>query len=111
MRTLKPEVFSPDEAIQRLAEEIEKSAEYDVHEAYYEIFPDERATKTAECRAIDELKTTILNYLRREALPEELVALLNVVYPEYRQVWYDEEDDRLHCELDPVDDSYDSEFR
>ncbi len=73
-----------------MAEATEKIARADeLVEIYAEMFP-ERTTPTAP------LARDIVEHIRHGLLPEETVDLWNVVFPEDRNVWYDEEANAIH---------------
>lgn len=81
--------LSTSEATERLAKDIEKARRTALAEIYAELFP-EKAPVT-EPSAAD-----LARYVRSGLEAEELVDLWNVVFPADRNVWYDEEDERIH---------------
>lgn len=77
------------EAAERLASGIEQARPSALPEIYAELFP--------ETPPVAELSQAALaSHVRSGLKAEELVDLWNVVFPADRNVWYDEEDDRIH---------------
>jgi hypothetical protein len=82
---------SKDEAIDRLVKAVEQARADDLAEIYTELFPD-RQTPDATGPALARLVRQIVDHIRQGIEPEEIVDLWNVVFPEDRHVWFDEED-------------------
>jgi hypothetical protein len=74
------------EATEKIARAIEKATADELVEIYAELFP-ERTTPPAPVAG------DIVEYIRHGLLAEEIVDLWNVVFPEDRDIWYDEEKD------------------
>ncbi|RCS55918.1 hypothetical protein DTL42_00570 [Bremerella cremea] len=81
--------LSTSEASELLAQGIEKAKPTVLREINAELFPEEVANKT---RTVSELTS----HVRGGLTAEELVDLWNVVFPAHRNVWYDEEDMKIH---------------
>jgi hypothetical protein len=81
--------LSTNEAAQRLAKCVEEAKPSTLTEIYAELFPE----KTA---ATNPSATDLARYVQSGLEAEELVDLWNVVFPEDRNVWYDEEDEKIH---------------
>jgi hypothetical protein len=79
-----PEI-SKGEATERLVKRIESVAPDYLSEIYSELFPEK--TPPLELVADD-----ITKHIKKGLEEEEIVDLWNVVFPEDRNVWYDEED-------------------
>ncbi len=80
-------VLSKTEALEKVAQGVEAARGSDLPEIYAEIFPENTgAVPTA---------TEIARSVREGLEAEEIVDLWNVVFPEDRQVWYDEEADSI----------------
>ncbi len=80
--------MSMPEATERIADGVEKADPSYVPEYYAEIF---YGTPPAEAPPAHEFAEII----RGGLAPEEIVALWNVVFPRDRNVWYNEEEDRI----------------
>ena len=76
--------LSRSEATERLAKGVEKAKPSHLEEIYAELFP-ENTSPTAP------VASEIVNHMRSGLEAEEIVDLWNVVFPEDRNVWYDEE--------------------
>lgn len=81
--------LSKSEASEKLARGVEKAKPSDIPEIYSELFP-ERASATPS------VASEIATYIRSGLEAEEIVDLWNVVFPEDRNVWYDEEAKSFH---------------
>ncbi len=78
-----PEI-SEAEAAEKLAKCVEKVRPSHLPEIYSELFP-ERPSPTRV------VASDLAKHIRSGLEPEEIVDLWNVVFPEDRHVWYDEE--------------------
>lgn len=72
------------EAAERLAKAVEKARPSDLAEFYSKLFP-EKPSPTPPIASV------LAQHVRSELEPEEIVDLWNVVFPEDRHVWYNEE--------------------
>ena len=87
--------LSANEAAERLAKAVEKSKPTALTEIYAELFPERPAA--AQPSAADLAK-----HVRTGLEAEEIVDLWNVVFPADRNVWHDEEDDKIHYNEEAV---------
>ncbi len=83
--------LSKDEAADKLARGVEKANSSDLPEIYSELFP-EKPSSTPP------VASEIVEHIRSGLEAEEIVDLWNVVFPEDRNVWYDEEAKAIHYE-------------
>lgn len=81
--------LSTNEAAERLAKVVEKAKPPTLAEIYAELFPEQPAAATPSAADLAQL-------VRSGLAAEELVSLWNVVFPPDRNVWYDEEDEKIH---------------
>ncbi|MEX0793718.1 MAG: hypothetical protein WD045_11310 [Pirellulaceae bacterium] len=81
--------LSTNEAAQRLAKGVEAARPSALTEIYAELFPEKVATTNPSA-------TDLARYVQSGLEAEELVDLWNVVFPEDRNVWYDEEEAKIH---------------
>ena len=77
------------EAAERLAAGVEKAKPSDLPEIYAELFPERPPGATP-------VAIEIARQIRNGLEAEEMVDLWNVVFPEDRNVWYDEEARAIH---------------
>jgi hypothetical protein len=84
-------VVERGEAVEKLANAVERAPASDLAEIYSELFPD-RPTPDATGGAAPSLARQIVEYIRHGVEAEEIVDLWNVVFPRDRNMWYDEED-------------------
>jgi len=87
--------LSTNEAIERLAKSVEAAKPTALAEIYAEIFPEKTAT-------VSPSAANLAQHIRRCLESEEIVDLWNVVFPADRNVWYDEEEDKIHFNEEAV---------
>jgi hypothetical protein len=81
--------LSNAEAVERLSAGVERARPSDLPEIYAELFP-ERPLGTTP------VASEIARVIRGGLEAEEMVDLWNVLFPEDRHVWYDEETRAFH---------------
>ena len=82
-------VLSTREAAERLVKGVEAAKPTTLGEVYSELFPEQASVSHPAARDLVE-------HIRRGLAAEEIVDLWNVVFPDDRNVWYDEEDKAIH---------------
>ncbi len=82
-------VLSKTAAAEKLAHGVEKAKSSDLPEIYSELFPDKHSP-------VPVVASEIAKLIRSGLEAEEIVDLWNVVFPEDRNVWYDEEAKSIH---------------
>ncbi len=87
--------LSTSVATEQLANGVEKAKPTALSEIYAELFPEKSSVSTMSA---DDL----VRYIRSGLEAEELVDLWNVVFPADRNVWYDEEDEKIHYNEEAV---------
>lgn len=88
-------VLSREEAAKRLVEGVEKARPSELPEIYSELFPDEPPPRSL-------VASDIAGLIRGGLEAEEIVDLWNVVFPEDRNVWYNEETEAIHHDEEMV---------
>lgn len=81
--------LSTNEAAERLAKVVERAKSATLTEIYAELFPEKPAAAAPPAAELAQ-------YIRSGLMAEELVDLWNVVFPEDRNVSYNEEDEKIH---------------
>jgi hypothetical protein len=81
--------LSTHAAAARLAEVVEKSKANALGEIYAELFPE-------KCSPSSPDANDMARHIRNGLEAEEIVDLWNVVFPEDRNVWYDDESKAIH---------------
>lgn len=81
--------LSTSEAAERLAKIVENSKPAALPEIYDEIFPEMPVPATLSA-------AELARHVRGGLVAEELVDLWNVVFPADWNVWYDDEDEKIH---------------
>ena len=80
--------LSQKDAIETLATVAEQAKETVLAEVYAELFPDKPGASQPSA-------TELIRHIRAGLYPEEIVDLWNVLFPKDRNVWYDEEEDKI----------------
>ncbi len=88
-------VLSSHEAIERLAQSVEAAKPTTLAEIYAEIFPEK-----AEVASVSA--AYLAQHIRSHLEAEEIVDVWNVVFPAHRNVWYDEEEDKIYYNEEAV---------
>ena len=83
-------VIRKNEAIEKLARAVEGASSDSLVEIYTELFPEKIAPDTTGMERT-AVAIQLGEYIRNGLEPEEIVDLWNVVFPEDRNVWYEEE--------------------
>jgi hypothetical protein len=81
--------LSREEAAEKLAKGVETAKPSELPEIYAEIFPEKPAGAAP-------VASDIARHIRSGLEAEEIVDLWNVVFPQDRNVWYDEEAKSIH---------------
>jgi len=88
--------ISVDAAAEKLTHAIEDMHADNLLQVYNELFPDEPATEDEAYDDVTHLVEQISDHIRKGLEPEEIVDLWNVVFPQDRGVYFNEEDNLLH---------------
>ena len=83
-----------DEAVERLAKAVEKASSDDLLQVFTELYPAKPLPDASGSKA-KLLAMKLAAHIRNEIEPEEIVDLWSVIFPEDRNVYWDEEDDAL----------------
>jgi hypothetical protein len=81
--------LSKDKAMEELAAGVEKATATALAEIYNELFPEKPVASKPSA-------ADLAKHVRNGLEAEEIVDLWNVVFPADRNVWYDEEDGKIH---------------
>jgi hypothetical protein len=81
--------ISIDIAARRLANAVEQARPTELTEIQAELFPEGLASNSPSA-------ADLARHVREGLQPEEVVDLWNVVFPEDRNVWFNEADDNLY---------------
>jgi hypothetical protein len=77
-------------AVEALTAEAARAHTDDLVEIHNELFPEEPTTEQAANEDLDGLRAKVLSHMKSLEI-EEILGLWGVVFPQDRQVWYDEE--------------------
>jgi hypothetical protein len=87
--------LSMDEATERLARAVEKASPDQLKVFYDDLFPYQPIPSPLRAEEI-------VRYIRAELDPSEAVDLWHVVFPQDRNIWYDEEEEVIHVNGEPL---------
>ena len=87
-----------DAAVEKLAHTVAEMRADDLVQVYNELFPDHPVTEVEAGADMRPLSEKIERRLASGVEPEEVVDLWNVVFPESRDVFFNEEEDVLSFE-------------
>lgn len=87
--------LSTIEAAEKLAKVVEKAKLCSLVEIHAELFPEKSAAESPSA-------ADLAQHVRCGLVAEEIVDLWNVVFPADRNVWYDEEDEKIHFNEEAV---------
>jgi hypothetical protein len=89
--------ITKDQALERLAGEVrEKFGPDELLEVYNEVFPDDPRTEADAHKDTGPLIAKLVDHIRGGREMEEIVDLWGLIFPRHRNVWYDDEAERIH---------------
>jgi hypothetical protein len=87
--------ISKKKAVEALVAEAAKAHADDLVEIHNELFPEEPTTEQAAGRDLAALRAKVLAHMKSLEI-EEILGLWGVVFPQDREVWYDEEKQKFN---------------
>lgn len=87
-------------AVERIVSQIQPLGRDDLVEVYNEVFPHESVAMDDEIEDA-RLLTEVMNHVQEGLEVEEVIDLWNVVFPQDRNVWYDEEATNIRYNEEP----------
>jgi len=88
-------IVTQDQALELLAAEVRKFDTDELLEVYNEVFRNTPRTEQEAKEDPQALVARLVDHINGRAI-EEVVALWGVIFPRHRNVWYNEEDDRIY---------------
>jgi hypothetical protein len=90
-------VVTKEQALELLTNEVrEKLPADEVLEVYNELFPDKPYTEEEAQEDVTPLIEELVDHIHREQGIDEVMELWGLIIPKHRNIWYDEEEDRIH---------------
>src|SRR5262249_52526612 len=90
-------VVTKDKALELLTNEVqEKLGADELREVYNEVFPDDPYTEEEAPEDVRPLVEQIVGHVNSGLEIDEVIDLWGLVFPRHRNVWYDDEEERLH---------------
>jgi hypothetical protein len=90
-------VVTKDKALELLTNEVqEKFGADELLEVYNEVFPDEPYTDEEAHEDVTPLIEQLVDHVNSGLGVEEVIDLWGLIFPRHRNVWYDDEEERLH---------------
>ena len=87
--------FTMREATETLARAVEKAGPDELEVFYDDLFPEQPIPSPVRAEEI-------VRYIRHELEPSSAVDLWHVVFPQDRNIWYDEEEHVIHVNGEPL---------
>lgn len=84
------------QAVDRLTHAIKKGNSYDLVEIYNELFPEKPTTEDEAIADPSGILNKVIAHIELGLEDQEVLDLLHVVFPLYREVWFDEEEGLVH---------------
>jgi plasmid stabilization system protein ParE len=89
--------ITKDQALERLAGQVrEKFGPDELLEVYNEVFPDDPRTEEDAHKDTRPLIEKLVDHIRGGREMEEIIDLWGLIFPRHRNVWYDDEAERIH---------------
>jgi hypothetical protein len=86
-----------EQAVDLLTKQVEEHFGVDeLLEVGNELFPDEPFTEEEAHEDPTPLVELIVDHLNSGLEPEEIVDVWPLIFPQHRNIWYDEEEERFH---------------
>jgi hypothetical protein len=90
-------VVTKDKALELLTNEVqEKLGADELLEVYNEVFPDDPYAEEEAHEDVTPLIEQLVDHLNSGLEVEEVIDLWGLTFPRHRNVWYDDEEERLH---------------
>jgi hypothetical protein len=90
-------VVTKDQALKLLTDEVEEKLDTDeLLEVYNEVFPDNPYTEAVAHEDVTPLIEQLVDHVNSGLEVEEVIDLWGLIFPRHRNVWYDDEEERLH---------------
>jgi hypothetical protein len=91
-----PEV-TKDKALALLSNEVqEKLGADELLEVYNELFPDNPYTAEEAHEDLTPLIEQVVDHVKSRLEIDEITDLWGLIFPRHRNIWYDDEEERLH---------------
>jgi hypothetical protein len=86
-----------DQALELLTREVQKNLGTDeLLEVYNEVFPDDPYTREEAEEDSCSLLEQLVDHINSGLEIDEVIDLWRLIHPRHRNLWYDEEEERIH---------------
>jgi hypothetical protein len=90
-------VVTKDQALELLTNEVqEKLGSDELLEVYNELFPDDPYTEEEVHEDVTPMIEQLVDHITSGLEIDEVIDLWRLIIPKHRNVWYDEEEERIH---------------
>src|SRR5437868_1200971 len=90
-------VVTKEQALELLTNEVQKHFDADeLLEVYDEVFPDHPYPEEEASKDPTPLIEELVEHIQGESRIEEVLDLWGLIFPRHRNVWYNEEEERIH---------------
>jgi hypothetical protein len=95
-------VVTKAQALELLTNEVqEKLAADEILEVYNEVFPDDLHTLEEAQENSAPLVERLVDHIKGGLEIDEVMDLWGLIFPKHRNVWYDDEEERIHYNEEP----------
>ena len=86
-----------DKALELLTTEVREKLDADeLLEVYNEVFPHDPSTEEVAHEDVTALVGQLVHHVNSAREVEEILDLWGLIFPRHHDIWYDDEDERLH---------------
>ena len=90
-------VVTKEQALKLLTNEVQKRLGADeLLEVYNEVFPDDPHTEEESHEDVTPLIAQLVDHINSGLEIDVVMDLWELIFPQHRNVWYDEEEERIH---------------
>ncbi len=90
-------VVTKDEALELLTTEVQEKLDADeLLEVYNEVFPEDPYTEEEAHEDVTPLIEQLVDHVNSGLEIDEVMDLWGLIFPKHRNVWYDDEEERIH---------------
>ena len=90
-------VVTKEQALKLLTDEVqEKLGADELLEVYNEVFPNDPSTEEEACEDVAPLIEQLVDHINSGLEIDEVMDLWRLIIPKHRNLWYDEEEERIH---------------
>jgi hypothetical protein len=89
-------VVTKDKALELLSGEVQKFDADELLEVYNEVFPDHPGSEAKAHEVPSPLAQQLIDHIHSGLEIDQIIDLWGVILPGHRNLWYDEEEEKIH---------------